>query len=142
MKSETIVKTTIIKFYYCRICGILDESGRHDDRVHTSSHFRKNERHGFLVLYYPPKDMLFVAPTFSSAGSISTYFDLQHRSFNCELGWLWYGAPQDFYAIASESRDMDITARVIGHEDYNFMEITELYKRYVDWYLRAYKNKK
>ena len=134
MKAETIAKNTIIKFYYCRTCGILDESGGHNDRAHTSSHFRRNERHGFLVLYYPPKDTLYITPTFSSAGSVSTYFDLEHRSFNCELGWLWYGAPKVFYAIASELRDMDIPARQIVPEDYNYTEMVELYKRYVHWY--------
>ena len=133
MKSKTVSKTTIIKFHYCRSCGILGESGEH-----SPPHFRSNERHGFLVLYYPPKNMLFITPTFSSTGSINTYFDLQHRSFNSELGWLWYGSPEEFYRIASEYRDMDITIRQIVPADYNYKEIAELYKRYVHWYMHSY----
>ena len=121
-------KYEIIRFHYCRGCGILS------DGKHASPHFRSNERHGFIVLHYPPRNQVYVAPTFSSAGSIETCFDLELRTFSSGLGWLWYGSTREFYDIAAGMKDMDIPIRKIMAEDYNFKEIRELYRQYVNWY--------
>ena len=122
-------KYAIVKFHYCRICGILKDGG-----PHGNCHYKRNMRSGFIVFYSARRGHVYVAPTYSSAGSISTYVDLDTRTFSCDLGWLWCGKASEFYTLAAEARDISLPSRVIMPEDYNYREIRELYDRYLIWY--------
>ena len=122
-------KYAVIKFHYCRTCGILREDG-----THSFPHFKSNARSGFIVLHHPLRRRVYVAPTFSSVGSISTNVDLDSRTLSSDLGWLWCGKASSFREIASEKRDISLPSRRIAPDDYNYKEIRELYDRYLIWY--------
>ena len=119
----------VTKFHYCKTCGILNDDGKH-----ASPHFKSSARSGFVVLHDRRRDFVYVAPTFSSVGSITTSVDLDARTLSSDLGWLWLGKAAALYGIAAANQDLCMPSRTIMAEDYNYREIKELYDRYLIWY--------
>ena len=133
MNEHTYLLDCIVKFHFCRQCGILRKSDKH-----RTPHFRCNEKQGIIAYFKPDANKIFVAPTFSSFRSMTTYQYLSTLSFSSDCGWMFAGTPDELYDITKRGKDLSLPGRDMSPLDYNFVEVMELQSLYNAWYRAKY----
>jgi hypothetical protein len=113
----------IIKFYYCKICGIFY------DKYHLFSHEINSEFFGYQVFYDESNAKYYIQDTYSSQ-SISTESSNDDYEFN---EWYWTGSREELLYLITNNLDLKIPNRLIDPLDNDYHQIFALYHKLIEY---------
>ena len=114
----------IIKFYYCKICST------YIDKYHINPHEIDNEYFGYQVFYNEIDNKYYIQDTYSS-DSVSTDSDINAYSID---EWLFVGIKEELLYLIINRFDLKITNRRIDPIDCDYIEMTILYQKIIDYF--------
>ena len=114
----------VIKFYYCKICGL------YIDKYHLHPHETDDEYFGYQVFYNEIDNKYYIQDTYSS-NSVST--DSETDNYLTDE-WLFCGIKEELLYLIINKLDLKITNRYIDPTDCDYIEINILYQKILDYF--------
>ena len=110
----------IIKFYYCKICGV------YDNKQHLFNHDNDDEYFGYQVFYEDETNKIYIQDTYASYNSVITNDD-------CDVNdWLYEGDKHNLNYLINNNLDLEINDRYLDYDDYNYQQIRILYDKLLE----------
>ena len=120
----------ILKFYYK-----YDKTFK--TYIFSESHMTHEwceENLGYMVCFNSELNLVGVAHTFSTVGSVLTIDGLDELSYDSKKYWLFLGTPYELYEIAKKELNIIDNNINLNVGDFDYKVFTYLYDRYIIWY--------